>query len=283
MCENHVSVQGAKGPIQLHRRDVVRGLWAGTIVAYAGTTASGCTTNPATGRSQLVFLPQAQLVSMAAEAWAQTKQETPISRDSATNARLNRIGDRIRTVASKRTPSLANADWEFVVFDSDEKNAFVLPGGKVGFYKGLMDYSDNDDQIAAVMGHEVGHVEGRHANERMSQQTLGQVGLVAAGVAVSQSDMSNQEQQMIMAAAGAGLTLGIILPFSRKHELEADKLGVDSMHAAGYDVRESVQLWKKMGEGRTGAPPEWMSTHPSPETRVRELTNYINAKGYALM
>ena len=88
---------------------------------------------------------------------------------------------------------------------------------------------------------------------------------------------------MIMAAAGAGLTLGIILPFSRKHELEADKLGVDSMHAAGYDVRESVQLWKKMGEGRTGAPPEWMSTHPSPETRVRELTNYINAKGYALM
>ena len=283
MCDNHQIVQSQNGPIQLHRRDVVRGLWAGTIVAFAGTNASGCSTNPATGRSQLTFMSDSQLVQMAASAWAQTKQETPISTDRASNARLLRIGERIKAVASKRTPSLASADWEFVVFDSDQKNAFVMPGGKVGFYKGLLDYSDNDDQVAAVLGHEVGHVEGRHSNERMSQQTLGQLAMVGTTVAVASSDMKSQEQQMVLAAAGAGLSLGIILPFSRKHELEADLLGVDSMYAAGYDVKESVRLWEKMGQGRTGAPPEWMSTHPSPETRVRELTNYINSKGYAVM
>ena len=283
MCENHFVLTGSDKPVELHRRDVVRGLWTGSMVILGGASTSSCTTNPATGRSQLVFMPESQLIGMAAQAWEQTKAEVPISSDRALNARMNRIGERIRAVASERTPSLANADWEFVVFDTDDKNAFVMPGGKVGFYKGLIEFSDNDDQVAAVLGHEVGHVEGRHANERMSQQTLGQVGLVAAGVAASASELSSTEQQLIMAAAGAGLTLGIILPFSRKHELEADLLGVDSMYAAGYDVRESVRLWQKMGEGRSGAPPEWMSTHPSPQTRVRELTNYINNKGYARM
>ena len=282
MCDTHIVAASPKGePIQLHRRDIVRGLWAGTMVAFTGV--AGCSTNPATGRSQLAFLSDSQLVTMSAEAWTQTKQETPISTDKAGNARLLRIGERIKTVASERTPSLAQADWEFVLFDSEEKNAFVLPGGKVGFYKGLLDFVDNDDQAAAVLGHEVGHVEGRHANERMSQQTLGQVALVGTTVAVGSSELNSTEQQMILAAAGAGLTLGIILPYSRKHELEADKLGVDSMYAAGYDVKQSVRLWEKMGADRNGAPPEFMSTHPSPETRITELRNYINARGYALM
>ncbi len=282
MCNNHFEVVNPNQPIKLHRRDVVRGLWSGSMVLIAGG-AAGCATNPATGRSQLAFMSDGQLVSMATQAWAETKKELPISTDRATNARLQRIGEKIQVVASERTPSLANADWEFVVFDTDEKNAFVLPGGKVGFYKGLLDYSDNDDQVAAVLGHEVGHVEGRHANERMSQQTLGQVALVATGVAASMSDLSPDMQNLVMMGASAGLTLGVILPFSRKHELEADLLGVDSMYKAGYDAREAVNLWVKMGENRSGAPPEWMSTHPSPETRVRELTNYINAMGYARM
>ena len=283
MCNNHVVVASQNGPVTLHRRDVVRGLWAGSMVAFTGASVSGCSTNPATGRSQIAFMSDSQLVSMASQAWADTKNELPISKDRNANQRLTRIGEKIRVVASERTPSLANADWEFVVFDTNDKNAFVLPGGKVGFYKGLLDYSDNDDQVAAVLGHEVGHVEGRHSNERMSQQTLGQVGLVATGLAATMSDLSAEQQQMVMMGASAGLTLGIILPFSRTHELEADKLGVDSMYNAGYDPREAVNLWVKMGQNSSGAPPEWMSTHPSPETRVRELTNYINAKGYALM
>ena len=292
MCDHHFVATDPKQPIQLHRRDIVRGLWSGTMVLMGGSTLSGCATNPVTGRSQLTFMPSSQLVAMAAQAWAETKRETPISHDRAANARLSRIGEKIKVSAIENTRSLGAtqmasdleaADWEFVVFDTEDKNAFVLPGGKVGFYKGLLDYSDNDDQVAAVLGHEVGHVQARHSNERMSQQTLGQVGLVATGVAVSQSDMNSQEQQMVMAAAGAGLTLGIILPFSRRHELEADKLGVDNMYKAGYDPREAVNLWVKMGQNRSGAPPEWMSTHPSPQTRVRELTNYINSRGYALM
>lgn len=292
MCDNHIVVAGQKGPIQLHRRDVVRGLWAGTMVAFTGASVSSCSTNPVTGRSQLAFMSDTQLITMAADAWTQTKSELPISNDRAANARLLRIGEKIKASAIQNSRNvgatsmadqLAAADWEFVVFDTEDKNAFVLPGGKVGFYKGLLDYSDNDDQVAAVLGHEVGHVEARHSNERMSQQTVGQVGLVATGLAASMSDLSPEQQQLVMMGASAGLTLGVILPFSRTHELEADKLGVDNMYAAGYDPREAVNLWVKMGQNRSGAPPEWMSTHPSPETRVRELTNYINAKGYAIM
>ena len=197
MCDNHVGVLPNGQPVKLHRRDVVRGLWAGSMVLFAGG-ATSCTTNPATGRTQLAFMSDSQLVSMASQAWSQTKSELPISTDRKANERLTRIGHKIKAVASKRTPSLQNADWEFVVFDTEDKNAFVLPGGKVGFYKGLLDYSDNDDQVAAVLGHEVGHVEGRHSNERMSQQTLGQAGLLATGLAASMSDLSSEQQQMVM-------------------------------------------------------------------------------------
>lgn len=283
MCDLHETLNAADGEMPtLHRRDVVRGLWSGTMVAYAGA-AAGCTTNPATGRSQLIMFSEGELVQMASQAWAQTKQETPISRDRAANARLQRIGKKIAANATARSPQLQGTQWEFVVFDTDDKNAFVLPGGKVGFYKGLMDFSENDDQMAAVLGHEVGHVTGRHSSERMSQQMLGQVGMVAAGVAAASSDLSTEQQQLLLALGGAGLTMGVILPYSRKHELEADLLGVDYMYDSGYDVTESVRLWERMGGENRSSTPEWMSTHPSPNTRVRELKSYINSRGYALM
>jgi predicted Zn-dependent protease len=175
-----------------------------------------------------------------------------------------------------------NAQWEFVVFDSAEKNAFVLPGGKVGFYKGLMDFTENDDQVAAVLGHEVGHVVARHAALRAGQQTATSL-LLQGGSAIlgSTAKMSSDQLNMVMAVAGAGATVGIALPFSRQNETDADKLGVDYMHAAGYDVKQSIRLWEKMGAASTNRPQEWMSTHPNPETRIQELKSYINAKGYA--
>jgi hypothetical protein len=141
-----------------------------------------------------------------------------------------------------------------------------------------MDVS-KDDQIAAVMGHEAGHVVARHAALRAGQQSATQLGVALGGAALG--GLPRDQQEMAIGVLGAGATIGILLPFSRNNELEADKLGVDYMHTAGYDVKQSVRLWEKMGAASTDRPTEWMSTHPNPETRIAELRSYITAKGYA--
>ncbi len=258
--------------VTMSRRALIRGLAAGTVVPLA---LSGCATNPETGRSQFMLVSQGQLAKLSASAWSDVKEETPVSIDPALNNQLRRVGGRIAKGANRQ-----NENWEYAVFDTDEKNAFVMPGGKVGFYRGIMEFSENDDQIAAIMGHETGHVSARHAAERYSQQMAAGVGMQVANVALSQRDSRYKGE--IAAILGIGVQFGIILPFSRKHELEADKLGVDYMHRAGYDVRQSVRLWERMGaEGGGRRQPELLSTHPSPETRVRELDAYIRQRGYA--
>src|SRR5690606_12151877 len=275
MCDHH-QVDGDEPKVVsldgMHRRDVVRALWSGTMLLGV-SGAAGCAS------AASFFAPsEAELIPLAAQAWEQTKRETPISRDARANARLQEVGRRIAAVAN-----IPNAQWEFVVFDSEEKNAFVLPGGKVGFYKGLIDFTETDDQIAAVLGHEAGHVAARHAALRAGQQSATQLGLALGGALLggAAGGMDQDQQNAIMAIAGAGATGGILLPFSRNNELEADKLGVDYMNAAGYDVRQSIRLWERMGEASTERPTEWMSTHPNPETRIQELRGYINARGYA--
>lgn len=273
MCENHNHAGELRvfDTRTMDRRDLVRGLWAGTIVlATAG--ASGCADTAA------FFAPSdEQLAPLAAQAWVETKAKTPISKDARANQRLQSVGARISSVAQ-----VPNAQWEFVVFDSAEKNAFVLPGGKVGFYKGLMDFCDNDDQVAAVLGHEVGHVVARHAALRAGQETATGLLIQGGGALIgSTGKLSSGTLNNVMAIAGAGATVGIMLPFSRSNELEADKLGVDYMYATKYDVKQSIRLWEKMGAAATQRPTEWMSTHPNPETRIQELKGYINAKGYA--
>ena len=272
MCEHHNPSGNLPKVVPLgsmHRRDIVRGLWAGTMLVGVG----GCA-----GAAEFFAPSDAELIPMAAQAWEETKKETPISRDARANQRLQSVGTKIASVAQ-----VPNAQWEFVVFESQEKNAFVLPGGKVGFYKGLMDFCENDSQVAAVLGHEVGHVVARHAALRAGQQSATQFGLALGGAALGASagDMSEGQRNAIMAIAGAGATVGILLPFSRNNELEADKLGVDYMHATGYDVKQSIRLWERMGAASTQRPTEWMSTHPNPETRINELRTYINTRGYA--
>lgn len=271
MCDNHdvtkpqvISLDG------MPRREILKRLMAGTMVIGGAGLATGC-------ESAAAFLApsDADLVPLAAEAWTQMKAETPISRDANANARLQAVGRKISAVAP-----VQNAAWEFVVFDSKELNAFVLPGGKVGFYKGLMDFVENDAQIAAVMGHEAGHVVARHAALRAGQQSATSLG-VALGGAVLGGALSQDQQEAAMAIMGAGASVGILLPFSRNNELEADKLGVDYMHATGYDVKQSVRLWEKMGAAQTNRPSEWMSTHPDPNTRINELRAYITERGYA--
>lgn len=308
MCDHHEEIESHDPEFQamLSKRQLVQGLAAGTAVVYA-TGATGCSTNAETGARQFILVSDAQLNQMAASSWAEAKSKQKVSTDPRYTNRIKQIGDRISKGAGR-----GDQTWDYAVFDSDTKNAFVLPGNRVGFYKGMMDFTDNDSQIAAIMGHEVGHVSGRHAAERVSQQMAG--GLVsqiggaygasklmdrcrkmdaayrASGGGMTRAEYNevqkcvksaNTQSQMLGAALGLGLQYGIILRYSRKHELEADKLGAKYMHNAGYDVMESVRLWEKMAENNTKRVPEWMSTHPDPARRARDLHDYIKANGWA--
>jgi predicted Zn-dependent protease len=236
-----------------------------------------CTTNPTTGRSQLVFVGEQQLQQMALTAWQETRRDTPRWNNPGQQQRLENIGLRIAAVSN-----LPNQSWEFVLFDKPEKNAFVLPGGKVGFYRGLMELAQRDDHIATVLGHEVGHVNGRHAAERFSQSIAAQ-GL-AVGAQVGTTNMDPRTRNAAMAALGLGLQVGILLRYSRLQETEADRIGVDHMYNAGYDVREAVNFWQLMGQQSSGPrAPEFLSTHPDPQSRMQDLRAYINARGYAVV
>ena len=272
----------------LSKRRMIQGLAAGGLVTVTAPGLSSCATNPETGASQLLLIGEGQLNQMAAQSWAKAKSTQKLSTDPRYTNRLRNIGSRISRGAKREKQS-----WDYAVFDSDKKNAFVLPGNRVGFYKGMMDFADNDDQIAAVMGHEVGHVAGRHAQERVSQQMAGQAGLAIGSIVGAQQlskkcktladrrqqqacyQKASRNSQMLNAALGMGFTLGIVLPFSRKHESQSDLLGAKYMHHAGYDTYQSVKLWEKMAEGQTSRRPEFMSTHPDPSRRARDLHNYI--------
>lgn len=267
------------------RRTFVKTLAGGGVAA----ALASCTTNPVTGRSQFVGLAPSgdALDSMAAASWADLKQETPTTNDPRYTQRLRSIGSRISRGAGR-----ANQTWDYAVFDSDTKNAFVLPGNRVGFYKGMMDFTDNDDQIAGIMGHEVGHVAASHARERMSMQMASQ-GAVLGGSLIGSSlfsgkcdnvaaaqrsscvDGANRNTQMLVSALGLGSQIGILLPYSRKHETESDLLGVNYMHKAGYDPYQAVRLWEKMAEDNPSRQPEFMSTHPDPANRAQVLNDYI--------
>jgi len=240
--------------------------------------ATGCHTVPQTGRSALHLVPSDQLVTMASAQFGQIKQETPISRNSTYNAMVRRVGERIAYVAA---PDMPNAQWEFVVFDDDDQiNAFAMPGGKVAVYTGIFKVAKTEDDLAVVMGHEVAHVAAGHGNERVSQQLLAAGGGLA--LQFGTSDMDSSDQQMIMAAYGVGTTLGVMLPYSRYHESEADEIGLIYAAKAGYDPRAAIGFWERMEAQKSGAvPPEFLSTHPSGSTRVRKL-NALMPKAYEI-
>ncbi|WP_371397159.1 M48 family metallopeptidase [Fretibacter rubidus] len=291
MCNHHPvpAAMDAETKAIHERRVVIQALAAGATLTVSSAALGGCATNPETGEKQFIGLASAgQLNQMAAASWSEMKQKTPTSNDPRYTNRLKNIGSRISRGANR-----ANQQWDYAVFDDDQKNAFVLPGNRVGFYKGMMDFAGNDDQIAAVMGHEVGHVSGRHARERVSQQMAGQLA-IGAGTIIGGSQMSKrcdryqdarqraQCQQsasrntaLLSQALGLGFTFGVILPYSRKHESQSDLLGAKYMHKAGYDAHQSVKLWEKMAANSPSRQPEFMSTHPDPARRARDLHNYI--------
>ena len=212
--------------------------------------------------------PPAQVQAAALSAWAGIKQKEQLTNNPAYVDRMNRVAPRI-IAASGGDPS----QWEVQVFQSDQLNAFALPGGKIGFYTGILDLMENDDQIAAVMGHEVAHVNYEHASKRAGRAAQTQFGLGLAGTALGNSANAN----LWMTALGLGAQVGNALPFSRSHESEADKVGLRYMVRAGYNPDEAVRFWEKMSaaKGSGSAPPEFLSTHPADATRIRELKEEI--------
>lgn len=220
---------------------------------------AACETAPVTGRQQLVLLSDSQATEMGLTAYQKILKENKLSTDKTQVERVRRVGKRI-AVASGRT----DLQWEFNVIQDDSPNAFALPGGKVGVNTGLFKVAKNDDQLAAVMAHEVGHAIARHGSERMSQQMAVQAGL--AGLGLSGGEAAQYAELAAMAA-----TLGVILPFSRTQEAEADHIGVIMMAKAGYDPRAAVTLWENFAKLGGARQPEFLSTHPAPESRIKNL------------
>ena len=244
------------------RSGVVR---LGALFAVIAVVA-GCAYNETLGRNQLLFVSQGEMAQLASSAWADLKKKEPISNDSKYTSRVNRVAPKIISAAGGNP-----AQWEVQVFASDQLNAFALPGNKIGIYTGILDIMDNDAQIAAVLGHEVAHVLFNHSGERYSQAVATQTGLAAGSAVIGGSQTGNAALQ----ALGLGVQVGAILPFSRKHELEADKFGVRYMHRAGYDANEAIKFWQKMSASKSGAPPEFLSTHPADATRIAALQREI--------
>lgn len=240
-----------------------------TVAALASTSLAACAYNETLGRNQLVIVDDSSLTQQADAAWAETLRTKQQSRDAAQVARVRRVGDRIVQGAG-----LANRPWEYAVFVENSPNAFVLPSGKIGVTTGLLALVRNDDQLAAVLGHEVGHVVARHAAERYSNTALASVGLQAVqGVAGDYARAAG-------AIGGLGAQYGVLLPFSRRDELEADRLGVDYMQRAGFKPAESLALWRIMAQQRQTSTPEFASTHPSDASRIAALEQYIAGKGW---
>ncbi|NNF51671.1 MAG: M48 family metallopeptidase [Gammaproteobacteria bacterium] len=226
---------------------------------------------PLTGRMQLVDMSQEQEMALGLQSYREIlSQERVVGQGEAVDA-VRGVGQRIAAVSED-----PGFNWEFNLIDSEQVNAFALPGGKVAIYSGILPVAANIDGLAVIMGHEIAHAIARHGAERMAHQKLVQFGSMAAGMAVSDMDM--QTRRMVMGALGAGAQVGILLPFSRSHESEADYMGLIFVARACFDPREAPLLWQRMGEASGGkSTAEFMSTHPSHETRIRQFEEWMPA------
>lgn len=249
------------------------------IIATVAILSSSCTTNPITGRSQLLLIPSSQMLSMSFEQYQGFLKENKLSGDRQSAEMVRRVGQRIQGAVERYAKEqgwddrLEGYAWEFNLVESKEVNAWCMPGGKVVFYTGILPLTQNETGIAVVMGHEIAHAVADHGNERMSQGLLANL-----GAAIIQEAVKNQPemtQQLWMGAFGLGAQFGVLLPFSRSHESEADHMGLIFMAMAGYDPREAVGFWKRMAAKGGAKPPEFMSTHPSDETRIANIERLL--------
>lgn len=242
-------------------------------------SAAGCKTNPFTGKSTLNFYPNSQVFPMAFAQYDQFLEENKVVEGTADARTIEKVGQRIATAAERWLTAngypgyLKDYRWEYHLVQDETVNAWCMPGGKIVFYTGILPICQGETGIAVVMGHEVAHALADHGAQRMSAGTLQQIGAVAGNVAIQNEEWRNTFNQ----AYGVGTTVGIMLPYSRSHETEADRIGLQIMAIAGYNPDEAAELWKRMNASSNGAPPEFMSTHPSNETRISNLTQWAPA------
>lgn len=225
--------------------------------------AIGCQTSPS-GRRQLTALPEEQMTEMGEQAFSELKSAMSISKDPAVNNYVLCIADALLSSLGEQS-----SQWEVVVFNENSANAFALPGNKIGVHTGILKVAQNQDQMAAVLGHEIAHVKAQHSNERVSQLLLSQGGLSLLGLILSEKDGSSY--QNIMGAIGVGLQFGVLMPYSRRQESEADLLGLEYMARSGFRPDASITLWENMSKTAGSEPPEFLSTHPSHGTRISQL------------
>ncbi|HEX3007241.1 MAG TPA: M48 family metallopeptidase [Bacteroidales bacterium] len=246
-----------------------------TVVLYL----AGCSTVPVTGRKQLTLVPNSQLLSLSFDSYKQVLKDNKLSTNMEETNMVKNVGVRIKGAVEafmkeqKLESELKNFQWEFNLLESEQVNAFCMPGGKVAFYTGIMPLCKNETGVAVVMGHEVAHAIANHGGERMSQGLIQQFGGVA--VAVALSEKPKETQDLAMAAYGVGSTVLGILPYSRLQESEADKMGLVFMAMAGYNPEEAPVFWERMSAQSKGSPPQFLSTHPAHETRIKELRDYM--------
>lgn len=236
---------------------LVSQLFAGLIVL------SSCATSP-TGQMQLKLYPDSKMAKMGVAAYSEMKKKTPVTKDKAKTRYVN-------CVAKAITDALPNrSNWEVNVFEDEQVNAFALPGGKIGVYTGLLKVAKNQNQLATVIGHEVAHVLADHGNARVSASTAAQAGVTAATILGAIATDDPVKRQML-GLLGVGVQVGVLLPYGRSQESEADILGLDLMAKAGFDPRQSVPLWQNMAKAGGAGSPEFLSTHPSNSTRIKHL------------
>lgn len=242
------------------------------LVAVALLAVAACATTPYTNRSQLMVVSQGEEAKLGAQAYQQVLSESKIEKDPRVNEIVRRIGQRIATAANR-----PDYHWEFVVIDDPKTvNAFALPGGKVAVYTGMFPVAQTETGLATVMGHEVAHALARHGAERMSQQMGMQALGTGIAVALGASGAGNVTQSVAMQAFGLGAQVGVLLPFSRSQESEADHIGLILMSQAGYDPSEAVAFWERMEQSSGGkGPSEYLSTHPSHGTRVKQIEGWL--------
>jgi len=237
------------------------------FVAIFLVVSFACSTTPISNKSAFIMIPLSQEIALGKQAYNQILKKEKISKEINTAALVKQTGSRIAKVSA-----MPNLDWEFNLIESDQQNAFALPGGKVAVYSGLLPIAMNEAGLAAVMSHEIAHVIARHGAQRMTQQLILAAGLMTTSISLKNS----KQKKIIMAALGVGILYGLRLPFSRTNEAEADQIGLTYMARAGYDPNEAVRFWRRFADAKEGQKvPEFLSTHPTDKRRIALINRYL--------
>ena len=256
-----------------------------SLFLFVALVFTSCSSVLITGRKQLLLVSDAEVLSMSATAYKQFIDSVPASKNVANSAMVKKVGLKITTKEKKflnnkeSAADTANYAWEFSLVKDTTVNAFCMPGGKVVFYEGILPMTKTEAGMAVVMGHEIAHAVAKHSNERMSQQMIAQYGASITDVLLSNKSVATR--QTINVLYGLGAQVGVILPYSRKHEYEADRLGLIFMAMAGYDPNEAVAFWERMSANGSGSTLEFMSTHPTDQNRIANMKKVLpEAMGY---